>query len=167
MRTLLLAGVASIALGVATAPAQAQFWNVLSPEIDTCFDVGETDEDALVVQCLHNNIKDPNNGDHDGNTQTVNQGFFLGLFGVDSDRLGDADARITQLGYNEIDDDAENDGNSQTINQFAAVTENSYNDNGEVYEDTVVFQGAVNEVEDGNNNTQTGNQAGAVVIIYE
>jgi hypothetical protein len=167
MRAILLAGVAAVALGIATAPAQAQFWNVLSPEIDTCFDVGETDEDALVVQCFHNNIKDPNGGDNEDNTQGVWQTAKLKLKGVDSDRLEDADARITQLGYNEIDDDDNNADNEQYIVQSAYVRENSYSDNGEVYENTVVFQGGVNEVEDGDGNLQSGTQTATVNIVYE
>jgi hypothetical protein len=165
MRSILLAGVASIALGLATAPAQAQFWS-FSEELDDCYDEFEDDEDALVVQCLHNNIKDPN-GDNDHNFQLIVQDATLKLKGVDADRLDDADSRIIQLGYNEIDDDDENRHNKQIITQTATVKENSYRDNGEVTENVVVAQGAINEVEDGDHNTQIGSQTATVDITYD
>jgi hypothetical protein len=167
MRTLLLAGVASIALGVATAPAQAQFWS-WSEELDDCYDEAEDNEDALVVQCLHNNIKDPNGGDNDWNFQLIKQKADLKLQDVDADDVEDADSRIIQLGYNEVDDDDNNHGNSQKIFQHSSVTENGNNDGNELAEDVVVtFQGAINEVEDGDHNTQVGVQSATVDIQYD
>jgi hypothetical protein len=165
MRSILLAGVASIALGLATAPAQAQFWS-FSEELDDCYDEAEDDEDALVVQCLHNNIKDPD-GDAEWNFQLIKQKAHLDIVDVDADKLDDADSRIIQLGYNEIDDDDENRGNKQIISQTATVYENGNNDDNDIGENVVVFQGAINEVEDGDDNTQVGVQEATVNITYD
>jgi hypothetical protein len=143
MRSVLIVGAATLALGTMLTPAVAgPFW-FLGKVISECVEYGVHDKDAPQVQCAYNTIDDDGHS-NDWNTQRIRQRQNATIDQVD-------DTLQLQIAKNNVD---EGDGNYQKVKQY----QNYYGPD-EDEDDIQQLQVGVNNVEDGDDNTQTIKQS--------
>jgi hypothetical protein len=143
MRSAIIVGAATLALGSMLTPASAGAFWFLGKTIKECVHYGVVEKDVPQVQCASNFV-DRHGHSNDGNTQRIRQRQEGTIREVD-------DTLQLQIGSNYV---KEGDDNYQKIKQYQ-----NYDGPDEDEDDIQQLQVGSNVVLDGDNNSQTIKQS--------